>query len=389
MRHHHEMADWDRSLCRGAEVALWDSFCAGAVVTPGSAAIDQAAQVRGELIAALLRNERLVGAVDRPAVRLRSVRVVGDIDLSDATLVGVLDLRACGISGDLILNDANARAIRLSDCRLNDVQAVGLRLTGSFDLSRSQLERIVLRRAVIDGDLVMDGCQVTGSAAAVDVSDATVANILCRPTPNHEGTDQRFRLGGPLLLYGTVCHGRIAMDAAVIANGGGDAIDARNLRVTADVAWRGHITTSGDVDAFSTVGAIRLTGAHIGGVLDMAGAQLNNREGLAIVGSTVVIDGRLFLRPMRHLDGELVRHFDGTLAGPSHCYGRIRLNDARIGGIDFDGTTIIHDSPDDAVEADRIEVAHDMRCGGLLNPNRTPAVNPVDATPAPRPRSRS
>jgi hypothetical protein len=69
------------------------------------------------------------------ALRLAGARVIGRLDLDAAELVCPLLLRGCWFAEPLILDEAQAPALRLPGCHLPGLSAEQLTTRGSLELS--------------------------------------------------------------------------------------------------------------------------------------------------------------------------------------------------------------------------------------------------------------
>ncbi len=98
-------------------------------------------------------------------------------------------------------------------------------------------------------------------------------------------------------------------------------------------------------------GAVRLSGAHIGGSLDCDGASLRNDSGPALYADRLQVDQAMFLR-------------DGFTATGSGELGAVRLIGAHIGGhLDCTGADLRNDSGP-ALVAYGLQVGQDMYLSG-------------------------
>ncbi|WP_326471737.1 hypothetical protein [Actinophytocola sp.] len=120
---------------------------------------------------------------------------------------------------------------------------------------------------------------------------------------------------GAVRLQGAYIGGQLDCSGASLRNYAGPALHADNLRVDQSVVLTNRFTAIGGRDN----GAIRLLGAHLGG-LDCAGARLRNYTGPALKGDSLRVDRNMFLR-----DGFDVVGGGGDVA--------VDLSDARVGGV--------------------------------------------------------
>src|ERR1035437_9464337 len=117
----------------------------------------------------------------------------------------------------------------------------------------------------------------------------------------------------------------------------------------------GRVRPGGGREGFEVDGEVRLLGAHIAGVLDLTGAKLRNKDGIALRADRIQVEGGVFGREGFEVDGEvrlLDAHIAGQLAltgaklrnpdGIALNAGRLHVDDSLIwrpatvlGGIDF------------------------------------------------------
>jgi hypothetical protein len=149
---------------------------------------------------------------------------------------------------------------------------------------------------------------------------------------------------GAISLAGAHIGGHLYCTGANLHNDSGPALDAYSLQVGLGM----HLFCGFTATASSALGAINLTGVHIGARLLCDGASLRNDSGpaLAAYGGLQVGQG-VFLR----------RGFTATGAGKS---GAVRLIGAHIGGqLDCTGADLRNDSGP-ALVADGVQTGRDM-----------------------------
>ena len=134
---------------------------------------------------------------------------------------------------------------------------------------------------------------------------------------------------------------------AELRNDSGPALAADGLQVGQDMYLSGGFTATGS----GGDGAVRLLGAHIGGQLNCAGAELRNDSGPALAADRLQVGQAMFLR-------------GGFTATGSGGLGAVRLLGAHIGGsLDCDGAELRNDSGP-ALAADGLQVGQDMYLRG-------------------------
>ena len=148
---------------------------------------------------------------------------------------------------------------------------------------------------------------------------------------------------GAVRLSGAHIGGTLDCTGAELRNDSGPALDADGLQVGQAMYLRGGFTATGSGGA----GAVRLSGAHIGGSLDCSGAELRNDSGPALDAESLQVGQDMYLR-------------GGFTATGSGGDGAVRLLGARIGGqLDCTGAQLRNDSGP-ALAADGLHVGQNM-----------------------------
>ena len=144
---------------------------------------------------------------------------------------------------------------------------------------------------------------------------------------------------GAVRLTGAHIGGDLDCTGAVLVNDSGPALYAGRLQVGQAMYLSDGFTTTGAGDD----GAVNLVGAHIGGDLDCTGAVLVNDSGPAVAADRLQVGQDMFLR----------NGFTATGAGD---LGAVSLSSAGIGGdLDCDGADLRNDSGP-ALYADSLQV---------------------------------
>ena len=145
--------------------------------------------------------------------------------------------------------------------------------------------------------------------------------------------DGAIRMSGARIGGGLNCSG------AVIRNPSGPALDGEHLQVTGNVFLRSGFTA----DGAGELGAVRLVWARIGGQLDCTGATISNLSGPALPAGAVQVAGGALLRTGFTADGAGER-------------GAVRLFGARIGvQLDCSGA-VIRNPSGPALHGERLDV---------------------------------
>ena len=221
--------------------------------------------VEAQLLRSLCRERR--GEVDDRGLNLRNAFISGALDLSAVTVGFPLRFSECRFDKPVDISGARLEELQLIGCEVPGVRGNGVDVRRDLNLSSS----------IIRGSL-----QTTASESRA------AAIWLCES-----------HVGGRLLCAGTY-----------IDPGDGRAIQADRMRVGGTVRLIHDFTASGEV---------RLLGARIDGSIDLTGAHLADRKGLALDLADAVIGGGAYL-----LGGQGGRRLE--------IEGRVALYSVRIAG---------------------------------------------------------
>ena len=152
------------------EEGLLASAASGEVLDCGEGPFDladmQAWSAERTIRAAVLRHLLIdeTWPADAKGIRLRGIRITGDLDFEAATLRRPLSLEGCYVDGDepVRFNGAIAHAICMTGCHIAGLNG-DLLAAQALDLSRSTITGpLLLRTANITGQLVCRGAQLAG-----------------------------------------------------------------------------------------------------------------------------------------------------------------------------------------------------------------------------------
>jgi len=188
---------------------------------------------------------------------------------------------------------------------------------------------IRLPGARIGGRLYFDGAKLSNPGGqALVASRLTVGqDMFCR---NHKGPEheQPFVVEGAVILVGAHIGGHLDCAGAQLRNDSGPTLHADSLQVDQDMLLTGGFTAVGS----GGYGAVNLVGAHIGGHLDCAGADLRNDCGPALDAYSLQV-------------GQGMHLFGGFTASGSSGFCTVNLTGAHIGArLLCDGASLRNDS---------------------------------------------
>jgi hypothetical protein len=368
---------------------------------------DESRTCRATVIRDILRG-RLAADPDPHGLRLRGARISGRLDLANLTTEVSLELRGCLLEEGVFARDARLASVSLAGCQLEHPDEPPLYAEGltcrMLDLRRARVighadaGAVCLLGANIGSSLYCtgtslrndsgpalsgDALQVGGSMFLNDGFTATGAgedgavrlpgahigiNLHCTGSAlrNKSGPaliadglkvslsmflrDKFTAIGsgeaGTVRLVGACIGGQLSCIAATLRNDSGPALLAHSLQVGQGMLLGGFTATGSGGQ-----GAIRLTGAHIGGSLECDGASLRNESGPALSGDALQVDQAMFLRA----------GFTATGAGDN---GAVRLRSAHIGGsLDCTGASL-HNNSGPALDASSLHVGQGMYLRG-------------------------
>jgi hypothetical protein len=315
---------------------------------------DSDRQVRGEVIAELLRGKDPIGGHDG-TVRIRAVRITGVIDLEDTELKRSLSLVECHIADGIWLTGTTARTVVLQGCYLGPIRLAKANIDGDFSLRAAYLlsedQALTAEGLSVTGDMFCDRFHADGE---VYLSGARVGGLLSlggaylnsageRPALTADRLtvvgnmfcDQGFRAHGEVHLSGANVSGQLSFRGAQLDGKGSPALYADGV-VTAGMFCD---------EGFSATGEIRLNGASIGGVLSLSGARLTNPDQPALTADRLTVTGGMFCD----------KGFRAT--------GEIRLNGASIGGVlSLSGASLNSNGDRSVLAAAGLKVAAGMFC---------------------------
>ena len=217
-----------------------------------------------------------------------------------------------------------------SPLALRAVRLGGVRIVGRIDLEAVK----------VAFPLELTGCWLDDATAPLlQAADLTFLRLVGCWLPAGLHANQiwtrsnvifsRCHFLGEVQLLGAHIGGQLDLTGAKLRNKDGIALSADGVQVDLGVFGR---------EGFEVDGEVRLLGAHIAGVLDLTGAKLRNKDGIALRADRIQVEGGVFGREGFEVDGEV------QLLG-AHIAGVLDLTGAKLRN--KDGI---------ALRADRIQV---------------------------------
>lgn len=306
-----------------AELALLRATAEGALCrlsdSPPNPADPSAPRIRAALLAHLITGGCDQAPVTPAGVRILGALINGPLTLNFTTARGETDLRACHFTDPISLRRAHLEQLVLSGSHIPALQAEGVAVEGSVFLIGVTLPgRLSLATATIGGQLALHGA-TTGPITAQGAHIG--ASVHLRAS---EG--QPFTANGEVSLAGAEIGGQLACDGAAFLNPGKMALNLQRARIAGDMV----LTTQGALP-FRCEGELHLSGAEIGGQLDLAGARLTNATGHALSAARLQVGAEFFWQnvevaagtvhiPSAHV-GDLVDDLASWPAGRSYLDG--------------------------------------------------------------------
>lgn len=208
----------------------------------------------------------------------------------------------------------------------------GKEIVGTLDFEARCLKLPLFFKDCEIGDINLDQAEAPGLV----VTDCKIRSL----TANQLQT-------GNILLKNTIVTEKVGLSDAYLRG----VLNLRGAQLMHEgVVLNGHdLKVDGDVLAggLVTKGEVILTGARIGGYLELAGAELSNSQG-----------------PTLRADGLSVRQ--DMLSSQLTAHGEVRLNGAEIMGSLYLDEALVENANNDrrrALSADSLTVGRDMDCG--------------------------
>ncbi len=296
----------------------------------------------------LLRG-RIVTDPDPRGLRLRAACIRGRLDLDNLTTTVKLTLLDCLLDEGITAQAAHLPGLSLRRCRLTHASEPALYADELRTDAGVSFEGSTILTCTAEGALRMNGAHIGGQ---LDCSGATITNssgpalhgerlkindnVLLSGGFTAVGAGER----GAVRLTGAHIGGQLDCSGATVTNGSGPALHGEHLQVEGNVLLRGDFTAHGD-------GAVSLRWARVGGWLDCSGATITNASGPALTAGAIHVAGSVMLNAGFRAEGADER-------------GAVRMTAARIGiQLECSGATITNPSGP-ALHGERLHVGGDV-----------------------------
>jgi hypothetical protein len=340
---------------------------------------------RATVIRDILRG-RLAADPDPRGLWFRGARITGRLDLQNVATDVSLELIACFLEEGVLARDARLASVVLRGCLVEhsaEPPLDGARLTctvlaldGATVIGHSGDGAVCLLGAHIGGHLGCVGADLRNDSGPALYADGLQVGqaMFLRGGFTATGSGE----GGAVRLAGAHIGGQLDCTGAELRNDSGPALNGDSLQVGQAMFLRGGFTATGSGEG----GAVRLAGAHIGGQLSCAGADLRNGSGPALNADGLQVGQGMYLRrgftPTGSNGAGRVREF--TAIGSAED-GAVRLVGAHIGGqLGCVGVDLLNGSGP-ALHAEGLQVGQGMILVGRFTVGRDAAVA-VDLTGA-------
>ncbi|WP_143202746.1 hypothetical protein [Amycolatopsis sp. CB00013] len=351
--------DWGAVRLVGAQVG-GQLICVGATLNNPSGPALSATNLQVDQDVVLSEGFSATGTGEGGAVRLYAARIGGQLHCSGATLGSshgsALDAILLQVDQDVYMDEGFSAtgtgdwgAVRLHVARIGGqlhfrgatlnnpagpaLDAEGLHVERGMFLSEGfsatgtgEKGTVRLFSARVGGELYCSEATLSNSSGpALNAANLKVGQSLSlRGGFAATGTGK----GGTVRLYGARIGGQLNCNKATLSNSSGPALDATSLQVDQSAFLDGGFSATGAGEG----GAVRLSGARIGGQLHCSRATLSSSSSSALDATRIQVEHDLFLAV----------EFSAKGAGE---YVVLDLEDARVGGeIWLDITRITHSS---------------------------------------------
>ena len=263
-------------------------------------------RVKADRIAWLCIDRRAKEFVTHQGIRIRSVLVVGELQLRHADVSFGISFEKSCVSGDIVLEGATIRELDLAGTRVNSINGLDVEISLGVWLCDGfrALGEVHLVGATIGKCLNCGGGSfINPKGVALSLDGAKISGAVF--------LREDFRSQGELRMVRTQITGELACDKAELQNEHGPALTGDGLEVG------GSVILSPD---FRADGGVRLASANIGGNLICRAGRFVNENGTALDAPGITVEGSIFLTKDFHAQGEVCL-LGSSVGGYLDCEG--------------------------------------------------------------------
>jgi hypothetical protein len=310
--------------------------------------------IRAQVVRDILLR-RLATDPDCHGVAVRGARILGRLNLNHLASPLPLALRDCQIDEGISARDARLETVDLTGSRLTHPSEPALDAAGLVVRASLRLDRIAARAWCGDGAVVLWDAEIDGvlsCAGAVLDNDAgpalSAAGLHLRRSADLGPGVVAMGAGphGTVRLSGARVGGDLNLAGAQLRNASGPALVADGVRVESSILLTDGFKAAGA----HTSPAVALRGARVAGALDVRGAELGNSEGCALDVSDAEVGGDVMLRRVRA---------DGVGGG-----GAVQLFSTRVGGLVDARGACLRNPAASALDAENVQTGRDLFLDG-------------------------
>ena len=273
--------------------------------------------VRGHVLGQLLLHAGTTRSPTLRQVRIQGARVVGTVNLSHAEIRVAVRIEQCHFDSNWSLEFARTRSFRFGTCILSSVKARGILVEGNLRFKTSEVKGSVsLIDATVSQSVRFSGSTIDGDDGLALMADRLKVggNVFLNKSKTkrkHPGKAQVFSATGEVRLLGSRIDGQLNCIGGRFRNPGEVALIASSALIG------GNVFLS---DGFNAIGQVRLLSVRVGGQLNCRGGRFRNPKGTALNVSSAEIDRGVFFHDGFSATGS-VKLVGTQITGRLNCSG--------------------------------------------------------------------
>jgi uncharacterized protein YjbI with pentapeptide repeats len=268
--------------------------------------VDPCRTIQASFIVDLLTKSSLHETIPYKGIRIRNAKIVGDVDLGFVTIDRPFRIRSSRFQGTMTLNYAHADSlVDFKDSLFQDaLSAIAFRSETDVDLTQTTIfGKIQLDKANIKGDLIMSGVNFEDDLKASEIEVHGSLLMLAQGANNASFKNVFLKfatVAGPVNMSGASLHGDLDAEglrvgASLLMNEATfHKVDLLNAKVASNVELVGA----------SVAGPLTASGLKVGGSLHMQSEGTNEAtfKEIYLVGAKITRDFNLY---GARVDGDL------------------------------------------------------------------------------------